>query len=156
LRAGDFASRRRHPGRPHLRADQGRPRRFHQSVAVLRLSAGSRALRSRQGGRRHRAHARPADRAHRGVLAPGGAEPGRRGRGMSARRPALRPSRALIIALALVWMTPFLWMLVAAFRPERFGGAGMASLVPDYAPTLANFAEAWESADFALYYFNTF
>jgi sn-glycerol 3-phosphate transport system permease protein len=74
---------------------------------------------------------------------------------MSASRPMLRPSRALITALALVWVTPFLWMLVAAFRPERFGGAGMASLVPDYAPTLANFAEAWESADFALYYLNT-
>jgi len=75
---------------------------------------------------------------------------------MSALRPALRPSHALITALALVWVTPFLWMLVAAFRPERFGGAGMASLVPDYAPSLANFIEAWESADFALYYLNTF
>jgi sn-glycerol 3-phosphate transport system permease protein len=46
-------------------------------------------------------------------------------------------------------------MLVAAFRPDRFGASAMASLIPDYAPTLANFAEAWESADFARYYLNT-
>jgi sn-glycerol 3-phosphate transport system permease protein len=66
-----------------------------------------------------------------------------------------RPSRGLIAALAFVWATPFVWMIVAAFRPDRFGGAGMAALVPDYVPTLANFAEAWDSADFALYYLNT-
>jgi sn-glycerol 3-phosphate transport system permease protein len=70
-------------------------------------------------------------------------------------RAALQPSRLLVIALALGWAVPFLWMLVAAFRPERAAGAGMASLVPNYVPTLANFAEAWELADFALYYLNT-
>jgi sn-glycerol 3-phosphate transport system permease protein len=62
---------------------------------------------------------------------------------------------ALVLALVAAWAIPFLWMLVAAFRPDRFGGSGMASLVPDYAPTLANFIEAWESADFARYYLNT-
>jgi len=65
------------------------------------------------------------------------------------------PGKALVAALALVWIIPFIWMLVAAFRPERFGGAAMASLIPDYRPTLANFAEAWEMADFARYYLNT-
>src|ERR1700730_8330122 len=44
-------------------------------------------------------------------------------------------------------------MLVAAFRPD--GSAGMASLIPDYRPTLGNFVEAWGMADFALYYLNT-
>ena len=68
---------------------------------------------------------------------------------------AVRPSRLLIVALALIWATPLAWMLVASFRPERAGSAGMASLIPDYVPTLANFTEAWESADFALYYLNT-
>jgi sn-glycerol 3-phosphate transport system permease protein len=62
---------------------------------------------------------------------------------------------ALVVAIVFAWATPFLWMLVAAFRPERFGGSGMATLIPDYVPTLANFVEAWESADFALYYVNT-
>jgi sn-glycerol 3-phosphate transport system permease protein len=70
-------------------------------------------------------------------------------------RSALRPGRVLVVVLALVWATPLLWMLVAAFRPERAGGAGMAALIPDYIPTLANFIEAWDSADFALYYLNT-
>jgi sn-glycerol 3-phosphate transport system permease protein len=72
-----------------------------------------------------------------------------------AARAALRPGRLLVALLAFAWATPLLWMLVAAFRPERAAGAGMASLVPDYVPALANFAEAWESADFALYYLNT-
>ena len=31
----------------------------------------------------------------------------------------------------------------------------MASLMPDYMPTLANFRDAWESADFPRYYLNT-
>lgn len=70
-------------------------------------------------------------------------------------RSALRLGRVLVVVLALVWATPLLWMLVAAFRPERAGGAGMAALIPDYIPTLANFIEAWDSADFALYYLNT-
>ncbi len=46
-------------------------------------------------------------------------------------------------------------MLVAAFRPQNFGGLDMASLWPDFTPTLANFAEALDSADFALLYLNT-
>lgn len=61
----------------------------------------------------------------------------------------------LVIVVALLWCTPFLWMLVAAFRPDRFGSSAMASLIPDYAPTLGNFIEAWESADFPRYFFNT-
>jgi sn-glycerol 3-phosphate transport system permease protein len=73
---------------------------------------------------------------------------------MSGRR-LPEPGQALVAALALLWVIPFVWMLVAAFRPERFGGAGMASLIPDYQPTLANFAEAWEMADFTRYYLNT-
>jgi sn-glycerol 3-phosphate transport system permease protein len=68
---------------------------------------------------------------------------------------SFRPSRLLVALIAFAWATPFIWMLVAAFRPGRVGGADMASLLPDFAPTLANFAEAWESADFALYYLNT-
>lgn len=62
---------------------------------------------------------------------------------------------AIVVAGALLWLVPFLWMLVASVRPQAFGGPGMASLLPDAAPTLANFAEAWASADFPLYYLNT-
>jgi sn-glycerol 3-phosphate transport system permease protein len=62
---------------------------------------------------------------------------------------------AAVGGLALLWSTPFLWMLIAAFRPERFGSAAMASLIPDFWPTLANFGEAWDSGEFPTYYLNT-
>jgi sn-glycerol 3-phosphate transport system permease protein len=76
---------------------------------------------------------------------------------MNARSGELAPrlGYALVLAIVLAWAIPFIWMLVAAFRPERFGGSGMASLIPDYVPTLANFREAWESADFIRYGINT-
>ena len=64
---------------------------------------------------------------------------------------APRLGYGLVLLAVIAWAIPFVWMLVAAFRPERFGG----SLIPDYVPTLANFREAWESADFIRYGFNT-
>lgn len=74
-----------------------------------------------------------------------------------ATRHELTPKLGYLVAVtgALLWLVPFLWMLVASVRPHAFGGPGMASLLPDAAPTLANFAEAWASADFPLYYLNT-
>jgi sn-glycerol 3-phosphate transport system permease protein len=69
--------------------------------------------------------------------------------------PAELGSAALLCAVALVWTTPFLWMLVAAFRPETGGSRDMASLLPPLQPTLENFTLAFESADFAVYYLNT-
>lgn len=62
---------------------------------------------------------------------------------------------ALTLGLAFVWIIPFLWMFVAAFRPGAFGGAGMASLIPDFIPTFSHFREAWASADFPRYTLNT-
>lgn len=70
-------------------------------------------------------------------------------------RPAGAFGAALLVAIALVWTSPLLWMVVAAFRPPSGGSAGMASLLPSPNPTLANVAEALESADFARYYLNT-
>jgi sn-glycerol 3-phosphate transport system permease protein len=61
----------------------------------------------------------------------------------------------LVLALGFIWIAPFVWMLVAAFRPEAYGSAGMASLIPDYLPTLDNFREAWASADFPRYTLNS-
>ncbi|WP_333824988.1 carbohydrate ABC transporter permease [Pinisolibacter sp.] len=75
----------------------------------------------------------------------------------SARR--LDPARLLGIAflaiVALVWSTPLAWMIVASFRPQSFGGLDMASLTPNFTPTLANWREALDSADFARLYLNT-
>jgi sn-glycerol 3-phosphate transport system permease protein len=60
----------------------------------------------------------------------------------------------LLSASAFIWMTPFLWMLVAAFRPEN-GGADIASLWPSMQSGFGNFVEAWTSGNFPLWYFNT-
>jgi sn-glycerol 3-phosphate transport system permease protein len=66
-----------------------------------------------------------------------------------------RIGHVLVQVAALLWLVPMLWMLVASVRPQSFGGPGMASLIPDAAPTLRNFIEAWEAADFPRYYLNT-
>lgn len=66
-----------------------------------------------------------------------------------------RIGMALVVLAALAWLVPFAWMLVAAFRPGNAIGASPASLVPSFLPSLANFAEAWDSADFPRYYLNT-
>src|SRR3546814_9831888 len=58
-------------------------------------------------------------------------------------------------SIALLWSVPFIWMVVASFRPQSFGALDMASLWPDFSPTLDSFRLAWESADFATYYVNT-
>ena len=60
----------------------------------------------------------------------------------------------LLAASAFIWMTPFLWMLVASLRPEN-AGADMASLWPSLDSGFGNFAEAWSSGDFPLWYLNT-
>jgi sn-glycerol 3-phosphate transport system permease protein len=62
---------------------------------------------------------------------------------------------ALLSAIAFLWASPFLWTLVASFRPESAGSAGMASLLPDFTPTLENFRNALDSGSFGLYYVNT-
>ncbi|MFI5023293.1 MAG: carbohydrate ABC transporter permease [Alphaproteobacteria bacterium] len=62
---------------------------------------------------------------------------------------------ALMAGVGFVWSTPFLWMIVAALRPEGYGPGELASLAPDFVPTLENFRLAWESADFLVNYANT-
>jgi len=74
---------------------------------------------------------------------------------MGRANPAALLALAALSAVVLVWSTPLLWMAIAAFRPQNFGGLDMASLWPDFVPTLDNFAEALDSADFPLLYLNT-
>lgn len=56
-------------------------------------------------------------------------------------------------AAALVWAVPFLWMAVAALRPGV--PADIASLTPSGPFGLGNFAAAWQSGSFLLWYLNT-
>ena len=69
--------------------------------------------------------------------------------------PAALAFFVIISVVAIVWSGPFLWMIVASFRPQTMGGLDMASIWPNFKPTLANFWLAMESADFVLLYANT-
>jgi sn-glycerol 3-phosphate transport system permease protein len=62
---------------------------------------------------------------------------------------------ALLAGFVLVWASPFLWMLVASFRPDSFGGLNMASLLPDFVPTMEHFKYALEDGNFPLWYLNS-
>ena len=60
----------------------------------------------------------------------------------------------LMCCLALLWMSPFLWMLATSFSATTFG-EDMASLLPRMPLTLDNFRDAWASADWLSLYANT-
>ena len=62
---------------------------------------------------------------------------------------------SLLTLLALAWATPFAWMSVASLRPQAAGAADIASLLPSGRLGLGNFAEAWQSGSFPLWYLNT-
>jgi len=58
-----------------------------------------------------------------------------------------------VSAAALVWVVPFAWMTIAALRPGV--PADIASLTPAGPFGLRNFADAWHSGNFPLWYLNT-
>jgi sn-glycerol 3-phosphate transport system permease protein len=64
-------------------------------------------------------------------------------------------STLLLSAAALLWAIPFAWMAVASLRPGGAGEADIASLLPSGPLSLGNFAEAWTSGHFPLWYLNT-
>ena len=61
----------------------------------------------------------------------------------------------LALAAALLWAIPFLWMALASVRESSAGSLDLASLLPVPPFSLANFADAWESGHFPLWYCNT-
>ena len=67
------------------------------------------------------------------------------------------PPLALLLAAAaaLLWVIPFAWMAVASIREAGAGAADLASLLPSGPFGLANFANAWSSGHFPLWYLNT-
>ena len=58
-------------------------------------------------------------------------------------------------AVVFLWSTPFLWMLIASFRPDAGGGLGMASLFPDFVPTLQSYRYAIEDGYWPLWFLNS-
>jgi sn-glycerol 3-phosphate transport system permease protein len=70
-------------------------------------------------------------------------------------KPAALAGAGTALAIALVWSTPLMWMLVASFRPDSYGALDIASLWPSGPLSLGNFREAFESGDFLLCYLNT-
>ena len=56
---------------------------------------------------------------------------------------------------ALLWAAPFAWMAVASMRPDVSGALDLASLLPHGPFGWANYANAWASGHFPLWYFNT-
>jgi sn-glycerol 3-phosphate transport system permease protein len=68
-----------------------------------------------------------------------------------------RNTTALLLAAAaaILWFIPFAWMAVASIRRNSAGAADLASLLPTGPFSLENFAEAWSSGHFPLWYLNT-
>ncbi|VVT47096.1 putative SN-glycerol-3-phosphate transport system permease [Kosakonia radicincitans] len=60
----------------------------------------------------------------------------------------------LMVCLALLWVSPFIWMLSSAFSATTFG-EDMASILPRFPLTLDNFRDAWDSANWLSLYANT-
>src|SRR5580700_7529224 len=54
---------------------------------------------------------------------------------------------------SLLWAVPFAWMVVASLRPGV--PSDIASLTPGGPFNLSNFADAWQSGSFPLWYLNT-
>jgi sn-glycerol 3-phosphate transport system permease protein len=67
------------------------------------------------------------------------------------------PRLALLLtcAAALLWFVPFAWMGVASVRHNGAGAPDLASLLPSGPFGLENFADAWSSGHFPLWYLNT-
>jgi sn-glycerol 3-phosphate transport system permease protein len=67
----------------------------------------------------------------------------------------INPLVLLLCAAAALWAIPFAWMVVASLRPGDAGAADIASLTPTGPFSLDNFADAWASGHFPLWYLNT-
>lgn len=77
-----------------------------------------------------------------------------RPRSLLLRRSSRLTLPILLCCAALLWLTPFVWMLSSAFSENSFSPQ-MASLLPRFPLTLDNFIQAWESADWLRLYANT-
>lgn len=60
----------------------------------------------------------------------------------------------LVACLAVFWLSPFLWMISASFRPDS-GGTDIASILPRFPLAFNYFSDALDSAEWGRLYLNT-
>jgi len=60
----------------------------------------------------------------------------------------------LLMAIGLIWMYPFLWMISASFKGQAEFFNNRLGLIPQQ-PTLDNIFRIWEKAKFSTYFVNT-
>lgn len=63
-------------------------------------------------------------------------------------------SHIVLIAICLVWIYPFLWMLFTSFKTEEEMFAAGLRLLPQQF-RFENFVRAWKQANFSIYFWNT-
>ncbi|KAB7895384.1 ABC transporter permease [Serratia sp. Leaf50] len=83
-----------------------------------------------------------------------GSQTGARRGSLLLRRTSRMTLPILLCCAALLWLTPFIWMLSSAFSESSFS-PNMASMLPRFPLTFDNFKQAWESADWLRLYANT-
>ena len=60
----------------------------------------------------------------------------------------------VLLAIGLVWVYPFLWMISASFKGQNEFFNNRLGLIPQ-APTLDNIKRIWIKANFGSYFLNT-
>lgn len=70
------------------------------------------------------------------------------------RSPLLLLTHVLLIGLGVVWIYPFVWMVMASFKTNNEYIASGISLLPQKFQ-FANYKRAWETAHFSIYFWNT-
>ena len=60
----------------------------------------------------------------------------------------------VLLAIGLIWVYPFLWMISASFKSQTESFNNLLGLIPQ-APTLDNIKRIWVKANFGSYFLNT-
>jgi multiple sugar transport system permease protein len=75
-------------------------------------------------------------------------------KGNRKRSPLIILVHLVLIALGIVWIYPFIWMVMASFKTNSEYISSGISLWPDKFQ-FANYQMAWETANFSVYFWNT-
>lgn len=73
---------------------------------------------------------------------------------MKKRSPLILLAHLLLIGLGIVWIYPFLWMILASFKTNTEYISSGISLWPEHFQ-FGNYKRAWDTAQFSVYFWNT-